>query len=112
MVTSVVTGLGVVAPTGIGARSHWDSVLAGKSGIGRITRFDPSGYPVRLSGEVLGFEARDLVPGRLIPQTGRWTHLGLVAAGPRLGRRRAGSPRLDRVRYGPGGRRQGGGVRR
>jgi act minimal PKS chain-length factor (CLF/KS beta) len=80
MVTSVVTGLGVVAPTGIGARSQWDSVLAGKSGIGRITRFDPSGYPVRLAGEVLGFEARDLVPGRLIPQTGRWTHLGLVAA--------------------------------
>ncbi|WP_433261215.1 ketosynthase chain-length factor [Actinosynnema sp. CS-041913] len=76
----VVTGIGVVAPTGSDVESHWQAVLDGKSGIGRITRFDPSGYPVRLAGEVLDFETADRVPSRLVPQTDRWTHLGLAAA--------------------------------
>ncbi|MCX5235483.1 ketosynthase chain-length factor [Streptomyces prunicolor] len=77
---SVVTGIGVVAPTGIGAARHWESVLAGKSGIGRITRFDPTGYPVRVAGEVPGFRAGEQVPGRLVPQTDRFTHFALAAA--------------------------------
>ena len=75
----LVTGIGVVAPTGTDVESHWQAVLDGKSGIGRITRFDPSCYPVRLAGEVPEFEAADRVPGRLIPQTDRWTHLALAA---------------------------------
>ncbi|SFQ64908.1 act minimal PKS chain-length factor (CLF/KS beta) [Amycolatopsis arida] len=74
-----VTGIGVLAPTGLSTAEHWDSVLAGKSGIGRITRFDPSGYPVQLAGELPGFE-KGTVPGRLVPQTDRWTHIGLTAA--------------------------------
>jgi len=78
--TAVVTGIGVVAPTGIGNDAHWQSVLAGKTGIGRISRFDPSSYPVRLAGEVPGFEEHDAVPYRLIPQTDRWTHFALGAA--------------------------------
>lgn len=79
-VHTVITGIGVVAPTGIGTEAHWESVLAGKSGIGRITRFEPDEYPVRLGGQVPGFVATERVPGRLIPQTDRWTHLGLAAA--------------------------------
>ncbi|MFI0411610.1 ketosynthase chain-length factor [Actinomadura sp. 3N508] len=77
---ALITGIGAVAPTGIGVQRHWDAVLAGKSGLGRITRFDPSGYPVRVAGEVPGFDARDNVPGRLVPQTDRFTHLALAAA--------------------------------
>ncbi|BCL21969.1 ketosynthase chain-length factor [Streptomyces tuirus] len=77
---SVVTGIGVVAPTGIGAARHWESVLSGKSGLGRITRFDPTGYPVRVAGEVPGFRAGEQVPGRLVPQTDRFTHFALAAA--------------------------------
>jgi act minimal PKS chain-length factor (CLF/KS beta) len=77
---AVVTGMGVVAPTGIGVEEHWQAVLAGKSGIGRITRFDPSPYPVRLAGEVRDFDAAQLVPSRLIPQTDHWTHMAFVAA--------------------------------
>ncbi|MFJ9584810.1 ketosynthase chain-length factor [Streptomyces acidicola] len=76
----IVTGIGVVAPTGTSLEDHWQAVLAGKSAIGRITRFDPSGYPVTFAGEVAGFEAKGRVPGRLIPQTDRWTHMALVAA--------------------------------
>jgi act minimal PKS chain-length factor (CLF/KS beta) len=80
MSRAVVTGLGVLAPTGVGAAEHWDALLAGRSGIATITRFDASRYPVRLAGEVPGFHAADHVPAQLIVQTARFTHLGLAAA--------------------------------
>jgi act minimal PKS chain-length factor (CLF/KS beta) len=75
----VITGLGICAPTGIGVEAHWSSVLAGKSAIGRIERFDPTPYPVRYAGQVPGFDATESVPGRLIVQTDHWTHLALAA---------------------------------
>lgn len=75
----VVTGLGITAPTGIGVEAHWSAVLAGKSGIGPIERFDAAGYPVRFAGQVPAFHAPDVVPSRLVSQTDHWTHLGLHA---------------------------------
>ncbi|MQY11637.1 Actinorhodin polyketide putative beta-ketoacyl synthase 2 [Streptomyces sp. RB5] len=78
--TAVVTGLGIVAPTGIGIESHWNAVLEGASAIRPISRFDASGYPVRLAGEVRDFDTKARVPSRLVAQTDRWTHLGLAAA--------------------------------
>ncbi|MFD7465950.1 ketosynthase chain-length factor [Streptomyces tendae] len=78
--TVVVTGLGVAAPTGLGAREHWAATLGGRSGIGRLTRFDPSGYPAKLAGEITGFAAEEHLPGRLIPQTDRMTRIALAAA--------------------------------
>ncbi|MGB3442577.1 MAG: ketosynthase chain-length factor [Actinophytocola sp.] len=74
-----MTGIGIVAPTGVGIEQHWQAVLAGKSGISRISRFDPSGYPVRFAGQVSGFDVGERVPSRLIPQTDHWTHMGLAA---------------------------------
>ncbi|MFC3576030.1 ketosynthase chain-length factor [Streptomyces yaanensis] len=91
---AVVTGLGVIAPTGIGADRHWESVLAGKSGLGRITRFDPAGYPVRVAGEVPGFRASEQVPGRLVKQTDRFTHFALAAADSALADAAADPARL------------------
>ncbi|MGW5425211.1 ketosynthase chain-length factor [Streptomyces sp. NPDC003943] len=76
----VITGIGVTAPTGLGVEAHWAAVLAGKSGIDRITRFDPTPYPVRLAGEVTGFSAADSVPSRVARETDHWTHLALAAA--------------------------------
>jgi minimal PKS chain-length factor (CLF/KS beta) len=78
--SAVVTGIGVAAPNGLGTEAYWSATLEGRSGIGPISRFDATGYPVRLAGEVSGFEAAEHVPGRLIPQTDHWTHLGLAAA--------------------------------
>jgi act minimal PKS chain-length factor (CLF/KS beta) len=80
MSQAVVTGLGVVAPTGIGATAHWAALLAGRSGIGEITCFDADRYPVRLAGQVSTFQPADLVPDRLIVQTDRYTHFGLAAS--------------------------------
>ncbi|MGC5031160.1 ketosynthase chain-length factor [Micromonospora sp. DT229] len=76
----VVTGLGVAAPNGLGTRAYWAATRAGKSGIGRITRFDPDQYPARLAGEVPGFVAENHLPSRLLPQTDRMTQLALAAA--------------------------------
>ncbi len=78
--SAVITGIGVVAPNGIGTEEYWAATLAGRRAIGGLTRFDVSGYPVRVAGEVPDFEAAQRVPGRLVPQTDRWTHLGLLAA--------------------------------
>ena len=49
---AVVTGLGVVSPVGIGVEATWDALTAGRSGIDRITLFDPSPFEVDVAGEV------------------------------------------------------------
>ncbi|MEU8891685.1 ketosynthase chain-length factor [Streptomyces sp. NPDC048442] len=77
---AVVTGIGVAAPNGLGAGAWWAAVLRGESGIRPLTRFDASGYPARLAGEVPGFVAEDHVPSRLMAQTDQVTRLSLAAA--------------------------------
>jgi 3-oxoacyl-(acyl-carrier-protein) synthase len=76
---AVVTGLGVVAPNGIGTEAWWSATLAGRSGIRAISRFDASRYATRHAGEVVDFEATDYIDRRLIVQTDRWTWMGLAA---------------------------------
>ncbi|MFD6224069.1 ketosynthase chain-length factor [Nocardia asteroides] len=80
MSAAVVTGLGVAAPTGLGLDEYWRATLAGHTGIRRVTRFDPESYPAQLAGEITGFDAEELLPGRLLPQTDRMTRLALVSA--------------------------------
>ena len=53
----VITGLGIVSPVGSTVDTAWQNVVEGKSGIGPITRFDVSAWPVRFHGPVAGFEA-------------------------------------------------------
>ena len=74
-----MTGLGVASPNGLGAKDYWAATLGGKSGIGRITRFDATPYPAQLAGEIDGFDAAEHLPHRLLPQTDRMTRLALVA---------------------------------
>lgn len=78
--TAVVTGVGVMAPNGIGTEAHWSATLDGKSGIQLIERFDASGYPVRLAGEMSAFEPKEHVPGRLLVETSMMSHLAVGAA--------------------------------
>src|SRR5205085_1084943 len=77
---TVITGIGVVAPNGIGTDTWWQATRAGTNGIKPITRFDPSKYTTQLAGEVDGFEARDYIEQRMIVQTDRWTWMALAAA--------------------------------
>jgi 3-oxoacyl-(acyl-carrier-protein) synthase len=78
---TVVTGLGVVAPTGADTGSYWRATLAGHRGIDRISRFDATRYPVRFAGEVRGADPADLIDPRILVQTDLWTHLALLATG-------------------------------
>ncbi|ASR34899.1 beta-ketoacyl synthase [Prauserella marina] len=80
MTKAVVTGLGVVAPNGLGTEAFWSATLRGQDAIRPITRFDPGSYPTKLAGEVLDFEASKHIPSRLIPQTDRMTQFALTAA--------------------------------
>src|SRR5438270_11940173 len=64
----VVTGMGVLAPNGIGLDAFWDSLVAGRSGIGPITRFDASAFKSRIAGEVKGFEPLDFIDPKFKPK--------------------------------------------
>ncbi|MEU8014736.1 ketosynthase chain-length factor [Micromonospora parva] len=78
--TTVVTGVGVAAPNGLGRDAFWAATVAGVGGIGPISRFDPSDYPAQLAGEVPGYEAAEHIPSRLMAQTDHMTRLSLTAA--------------------------------
>lgn len=58
----VVTGLGVISPIGIGAKTFWENLVAGKCGIRRIEAFDPAGFPSQIAGEVPAYKIGDYVP--------------------------------------------------
>ena len=60
----VVTGLGLVSPVGNSVAEGWANLLAGRSGIDRITRFDPSAFACQFAGEVKGFNVEDYIPGK------------------------------------------------
>ncbi|WP_131784536.1 beta-ketoacyl synthase N-terminal-like domain-containing protein [Protofrankia symbiont of Coriaria ruscifolia] len=75
----VVTGVGVIAPSGIGTEEHWGSTLRGELRVGPITSFDTSRYATTLAGQVEGFDPADHLSGRIVLQTDRWTWLGMAA---------------------------------
>lgn len=64
----VITGMGILAPNGIGLEAFWESLLAGRSGIGPITLFDPTGFKSRIAGEVKGFDPSDYIEPELKPK--------------------------------------------
>ncbi len=75
----VVTGLGAITPVGIGVAETWQNIVAGKSGIGRITRFDPSAFACQVAGEVNGFDVTQYLPAKDARRMDRFVHFGLVA---------------------------------
>lgn len=75
----VITGLGVVAPNGIGKESFWQATRAGRSGIGPIQRFPTDHLPLRVGGEVKDFATEDFVDRKLANRTDRMTHFAFAA---------------------------------
>ncbi|MFA4909479.1 MAG: beta-ketoacyl-ACP synthase II [Desulfobacteria bacterium] len=76
----VVTGLGAVTPLGTGIEKSWQALCAGKSGIIRITKFDPSKLRTQIAGEVKDFSAGDFVEKKLVRKMNRYVHFALAAA--------------------------------
>ena len=80
MTSAIVTGIGVIAPTGTGTEAYWAATLSGKNAIAEISRFDSSSYPVSLAGEVRDFDPAEHIESRLLPQTDHMTRMALVAS--------------------------------
>jgi len=78
----VVTGMGLLCPTGIGVEASWENIISGKSGIGPVTRFDVSGYPSRIAGEVKDFHPEEFMPEKLIKRLDPFVRLAIAA--PRM----------------------------
>jgi len=76
----VVTGLGILSPVGNSVTAAWDNILAGKSGIGPITHFDATDFPVRFGGEVRDFDVADYIKGKEARRMGAFIHYGIAAA--------------------------------
>jgi 3-oxoacyl-[acyl-carrier-protein] synthase II len=76
----VVTGIGMVTPLGPDAATNWDALTNGRSGITRITKFDPSPYETQIAGEVKDFEPTKYMDRKEVRRTDRFTHLGVAAA--------------------------------
>jgi 3-oxoacyl-[acyl-carrier-protein] synthase II len=76
----VVTGVGLLTPLGIGTEASWEAIRAGKSGIGPITQFDPTGYSCGIAGEVKGFDPANYIEKKEIKKMGRFIQFAVAAA--------------------------------
>ena len=75
----VVTGLGIISPVGNDIASAWDNVVAGRSGIGPVTRFDASSFPTRIAGEVKGFDVSAYMSPKEARHFDTFIHYGIAA---------------------------------
>ena len=76
----VITGLGAIAPNGIGKDAYWEGLLKGRSGIHRITQFDASQFPCQIAGEVLGFQPTSYINPRGAKRMSRVSQFAVAAA--------------------------------
>jgi 3-oxoacyl-[acyl-carrier-protein] synthase II len=75
----VITGLGIVSPVGIGIPTTWQNIVAGKSGITKITHFDASQFACQVAGEVKDFDVTQYLSAKDARRMDRFIHFGLVA---------------------------------
>jgi 3-oxoacyl-[acyl-carrier-protein] synthase II len=76
----VVTGVGLVCPVGNSVEAAWSAILGGKSGIARITHFDPAGFSSQIAGEVKGFDATAYLGPKELRRFDTFIHFGIAAA--------------------------------
>lgn len=76
--------MGLISPVGLDAPSTWEALLAGRSGIGRITKFDPAAFSSQMAGEVRGFEAEQFIERKDARRMDPFCHYAIAAAGEAL----------------------------
>jgi 3-oxoacyl-[acyl-carrier-protein] synthase II len=76
----VVTGMGTVNPLGLDVEEFWQGLVAGKSGIGSITCFDASNFPVKVDAEVNGFDPTKYMDLKVVDRTSKTIHFAIAAA--------------------------------
>ena len=75
----VVTGLGLISPVGNTVADGWANLVAGKSGIAEITKFDTTNFSTRFAGEVKGFKVEDYMPAKEARHMDTFIHYGIAA---------------------------------
>lgn len=75
----VITGLGIVSPVGNTVEQAWQNIVAGRSGIERITRFDATSFPVQIAGEVRDFDVTQFLPAKDARRMDLFIHYGMAA---------------------------------
>lgn len=80
MVKPVITGIGALTPVGLSAPDTWAGLIAGRSGVGPVTRFDASPYPVRIAAEVAGFDPLAVMNRKQARRTARFAQLAVAAS--------------------------------
>lgn len=75
----VITGIGLVTPVGLTTAANWESILAGKSGVGLITRFDTSDFEVRIAGEVKNFDPNEFFEKKELKKMDRFIQYAIAA---------------------------------
>jgi 3-oxoacyl-[acyl-carrier-protein] synthase II len=76
----VVTGIGMISPLGVGNEPTWQGLIEGRSGVGLITKFDASGYPCRIAGEVRDFHAEDFIEKKEVKKSDTFIHYAVAAS--------------------------------
>ena len=72
--------MGIVSPFGVGVHHFWDSLLAGKSGISTVTKFDTSDFAVKIGGEVKNFQPEDYLDKKELNRLDEFAVLAMAAA--------------------------------
>ena len=76
----VVTGMGLVTPLGVGVEENWEALVAGRSGVATITRFDASAYKTQIAAEVKGFNAEDFMDKKAVRRSDLFIHYAVAAS--------------------------------
>ncbi len=76
----VVTGMGLISPLGIGLEENWSALMAGKSGVDRITKFDTDSFPVKIAAEVKGFNPEGYIDHKDVKKMDRFIHYAVACS--------------------------------
>jgi len=99
-VRAVITGMGAITPIGNSVQEFWQGCLEGRSGIGPVTLFDASAYPVRITGEVKGFDPQDYMDRREARRMARFSQFAVAAASQAIQQAELNLDRVDSSRLG------------
>lgn len=96
----VITGLGVLSPIGNGKESFYQALRAGKSGIGRITRFDTEAFSTKIAGEVKDFKPEEHIDKKELKKMDRYTQFAVIASKMAVEDASLDLEKIDRERFG------------
>jgi len=96
----VITGMGTITPVGLNVNEFWSSLVAGKGGVGRITRFDASAFSTQIAAEVKGFDPSSVIDRKELRRQDRFVHYAIVATHEALVDSKLELDREDRDRIG------------